>query len=130
VLFRYTPSADKDGNGRTLDYYAGDSYDWTNLTMNGSPVATYMNTWSYGKTSVAQCKPNDPPDDAQKQLRDFGRQLRFKNVDSTTVVTWCMNHRSGSSVAEVLFADGTVVPIPLEKMDPNAGNVLWRAMPN
>lgn len=123
-----TPSADKDGQGKKLDYYVGDSYDWTNMTMTGSPVATYMNTWAYSAASVKQCKPDNPADDDEK--RDFGRQLRFKNVDSTTVVTWCMNHRSSGNVAEVLFADGTVLPIALEKMDPTAGNVLWRAMPN
>jgi prepilin-type N-terminal cleavage/methylation domain-containing protein len=128
-----TPTASKDNTATTLDYYAGDSYDWTNSTATGGPIATYLTIWAYNKASVAQYTVCDGPDDPDKQLRDFSRQMRFRNVDSTAVVTWCTNHRSGSEVAEVLFLNGTVVPVVLDKMTPTvpapSGSVLWRMLP-
>jgi prepilin-type N-terminal cleavage/methylation domain-containing protein len=133
ITVSVAPTASKDNQPSTLEYYVGDSYDWTNSTATGMPIATYLTVWAYDKASVAQYTVYDGPDSADKQFRDFGRQLRFKNVDSTTVVTWCMNHRSNGDVAEVLFLNGTVVPIVLDKMTPSvpapSGSVLWRALP-
>ena len=122
---------------KELQYYYGDSYDWTDSSGSGkAPMATYLTTWANVQDDVTTCTVSDPQDDADKQLRDFGRQLRFKNPDSTTVVTWCMNHNRNSTMVQVLFLSGNVVPIPLDKMEPDppttgrpTTNTRWRALP-
>jgi type II secretory pathway pseudopilin PulG len=124
------------GSGKEkLKYYVGDSYDWTNATTVGSPFATYTTIWAFlpPPGSPLQYTVSDPPDTPDKQLRDFGRQLRFKNADSSSVVTWCMNHRGSGDIAEVLFLSGTVAQIGLDNMSPLVaapdGNIMWRALP-
>jgi len=122
------------GGTEKLHYYVGDSYDWTNSALLGSPTATYTTIWASVLANVAQYTVCDGPGDtSDKQLRDFSRQLRFKNADSTAVVTWCMNHRGGGDVAEVLFLNGAVSQVILDKMSPQvaapSGKMMWRALP-
>ncbi|MDO8588163.1 MAG: type II secretion system protein [Armatimonadota bacterium] len=134
---------DANGGKATADYYFGDSYDWTDPTGMGDKVATYMRMWAPPGTDGvmnpgfvgATFAPNTDPDDATKQTNDYMRQLRFKDPDATTVVTWCMNHRGGDDKAQVLFLSGNVVAVPMKKMTPSSGtitgeiNVLYRALP-
>jgi hypothetical protein len=125
------------GGPATLDFYFGDSYDWTDSSGNGTePMVTYMTTWAKLQTDVATYTASDPQDDDDKQLRDFGRQLRYKNPDSTMVVTWCMNHNRNTTMVQVLFLSGSVVPVPIDKMVPAAPSsgspttgTLWRVLP-
>ena len=107
---------DAAGNPVTVQYYFGDSYDWTSPTGMEDAIPTYMRMWAppgangvMNPSAVAAFAPNsgDPATDTLAlQLNDYMRQLRFKAPDATTVVTWCMNHRSGDQKALVLFLSG------------------------
>ncbi|MDO8588164.1 MAG: type II secretion system protein [Armatimonadota bacterium] len=124
------PCRTPQGDTWTLQYYRGDSYSWTDFTgSSGGALITYLLTWANTQDLVGSYTLSDPPPDPEKELRDFGRQLRFKTPDSTTVVTWCANHRTGSDTILVLFLDGSVASLAPDKMNPAAGNVLWRVLP-
>jgi prepilin-type N-terminal cleavage/methylation domain-containing protein len=130
-------SFDATGTPIQVTYYYGDSYEWADYQGAGR-LATYRLTWlPPGTGGVPDNKavmdaayaadPGNPDPD-----KDFARQLRFKNPDATTVVTWCMNHNMSNGKALVLFRDGHVVTIPAEKMTPGAppaGNNLYRVLP-
>ncbi|MDO8684045.1 MAG: DUF4190 domain-containing protein, partial [Armatimonadota bacterium] len=116
-------------------YYQGDSYDWTDLTGSGPVWATYAWVWAPDEAAVAGYNPNTPPDTAALQTRDFARQFWFDKPESTTVVTWCMNHGSKDGMALVLFLDAKVVLIDKKKMrptgvGPSPENILYRVLPD
>ncbi|MDO8684044.1 MAG: prepilin-type N-terminal cleavage/methylation domain-containing protein [Armatimonadota bacterium] len=135
VLRRVGPDIQKV----TVYYYQGDSYDWTDLTGEGPVWATYAWAWAVDDSipsmpHVGDRTPNVLPDTVPLQKRDFARQLWFDKPESTTVVTWCMNHSGKDGKALVLFLDAKVVLIDKKKMRPtdvgsSPENILYRVKP-
>jgi prepilin-type N-terminal cleavage/methylation domain-containing protein len=118
-------------------FYKGDSYEWAKYPIG--VMATYTCAWAPTVEVVGTLfSPSDPEptapfDTAAKQARDYARQLRWRNPDAGTVVTWCINHNQ----ALVLFLDGSVDTFPVEKMtppppgspQPGPDNICYRELP-
>jgi len=134
----FMPSLSETGEVVNVCFFQGDSYDWAWMDEANSAMPSYAYMWAPTEeavTSPLNLQPSEPPDTPVKIHRDFAtRQLRWRNPDANTVVTWCMNHRGGGDMALVLFLDASVDSIPRNRMLPITGgvtgeNVLWRIMP-
>jgi prepilin-type N-terminal cleavage/methylation domain-containing protein len=120
-----------------VTYYFGDSYDWTDQTGTGGAIPTYAKMWvppgTGGGPPAAGAVDTmfvADPDKGNSEAVDYARQLRFRDPDATTVVTWCMNHK-GTGKAQVLFLSGSVLPVSALKMStdavPGGLKVMYRA---
>jgi len=127
---------DEMGVEVSRDFYFGDSYDWTDQTGTGGAIPTYARMWAPpaadGSADLSKVNAfTADPDKPNTADVDYARQLRFRNPEANTVVTWCMNHK-GTGKAQVLFLSGSVVPVPANRMATGAApgglKVMYRAV--
>jgi type II secretory pathway pseudopilin PulG len=103
------------GDAVNVRFWPWDSYDGTRVPHpNGPYELHYTKKWTPGTVG----------------FRDDPRQLIYRNPPDNTVVTWCTYHRdyaqgevARGSIDLVLFLDGSVKPIPSDRMLPQGGDL-------
>lgn len=115
-------------------YYAYDSYSsYTPNLVLGTTIPTsepcevhYAPTWAADVTAVAGLPAYDS---SSTDANDYQRQLRFRNPDGNTVITWCNYHGIGNDKIPVLFLNGTASMVPFDKINGTSG-CKWRTKPS
>ncbi len=94
----------------SMKFYRYDSYDSQVLNYDPTPLPRYTLAWADSINDVTAINSDIAKADI---AMTFGRQLKFRNPPSDTVITWCSYHRGGSQkvgngLDMVLYLDGHV----------------------